>query len=270
MCVNRRVKLPELLIERQKAASADEQPPSLLEWAKGNKQQREGGLVLVAPGLFVGNKMAAADGDLLHRKGVVAVCAVGARQVFGGAGHHISIEDDGSESMLPHFEPACRFIHEYRQRGAVLVHCKGGISRSPAMIIAYLMRHEHLSLVDAMAVCSCARPAARPREIFLQDLATWQEKLCEEGSWSRAVELATEETVITLSPKAPGATKKEVQTECSRLLQALQDHCTNEVFGEPIEPTWELHEAARAAVTSYAESQGWRDAVGKQASSSAE
>merc|ERR1719263_744184 len=131
-------------------------------------------MVLVAPGLFLGSKVAAADADLLHRQGVIAVCAVGAKQVFPGAGHHVSIEDDGTESMLPHFEAACRFIHNHRSMGGVLVHCKGGISRSPTMIIAYLMKYEQLSLRDAMEVCSLARPAARPRANFLSDLQVYE------------------------------------------------------------------------------------------------
>lgn len=275
MCADRRAKLADVVVDRQNSTLEDEQPPALLEWAKANRQ-KEGGLVSVAPGLFLGNKTAAADANLLHRKGVVGVCAVGARQVFAGAGHHISIEDDGSTSMLPYFEAACSFIHQHRQQGAVLVHCKGGISRSPTMVIAYLMRHEHLSLTDAIEVCSCARPAARPREVFLQDLARWQEHLREERQpadevseerWRGAVELATEETVAAIGPQTPGPSKEAVRAECSRLLDALQAHCIREVFGEVLEPTWQLREAARAAVTSYAGSQGWRRAVRKEASS---
>merc|ERR1719163_1790802 len=104
------------------------------------------------------------------------------------------------------------------------------------MVIAYLMRHESLPLTDAMEVCCLARPAARPREVFLQDLETWEVQLVEERSWQRAVELANEETVDALGPREPGLNKEEVRAECSRLLEALQEHCTREVFGELRDP----------------------------------
>lgn len=237
----------------------------MLQWARTNQRGRgEGGQVVVAPSLLLGNKMAAADADLLHRRGVVAVCAVGARQVFPGAGHHVCIQDDGAESMLPHFEAACNFIHEHRRRGAVLVHCKGGISRSPAMVIAYLMRHEHLSLVDAMEVCSLARPAARPRDIFLQDLESWQAFISEEVGWDRAMAHATEEAVMELNPRDPVLTKDEVRAECSRLLTALMEHCMLEGLGEVRQPRWKLREASQEAVTRYADGRGWRKVARKE------
>lgn len=223
-------------------------------------------MVCVAPGLFLGNKQAAADRELLRSKGVVAVCAVGARQVFNDdlRYHHVSIEDDGSHSMLPHFIPACNFIHEQRARGAVLVHCKGGISRSPTMIVAYLMRHEQLSLVEAFEVCSLARPAARPRQNFLQDLEHFAAALQDDAAdrdeaqrWDRAVALANEEDAVTALGCREVTSRQEVQAECHRLLKTLQNRCIVEAFGEPKEPSSELQEAARSAVTSYAKKHGW-------------
>lgn len=264
MCADRRPKLVDVVVGRQTASVRNlGEEPALLQWARTQKGKSDGGLVLVAPGLLLGNKMAASDTDLLHRKGVVAVCAVGARQVFPGSGHHVSIEDDGAESMLPHFEAACNFIHEHRQRGTVLVHCKGGISRSPAMVIAYLMKHEHLSLTDAMEVCSLARPAARPREMFLQDLESWEAMIIEEVKWDQAVAQATDEAVIQLGPRDPGSTKEGVQAECSRLLDALLERCTLEAFGQVREPRWQLREAAQEVVTRYADGRGWRKGVRK-------
>lgn len=231
--------------------------PPLIEWARAYPPKEKGGFVLIAPRLYLGNKEAAADSERLSNKGVVGVCAVGARQVFRGAGHHVSIEDDGTASMLPFFETACNFIHEQRQMGAVLVHCKGGISRSPTMIIAYLMRHEHLCLTDAIEVCCLARPAARPRATFLADLESYEFQLVQARCWHRAVELASEDAVAALTPRDPGS-RAEVQAECKRLLAALQEQCMQEAFGELREPSWQLRDAAQTAVTSYADSHGWR------------
>lgn len=220
-------------------------------------------MVCVVPGLFLGNKQAACDRELLRSKGVVAVCAVGARQVFNDdlVYFHVSIEDDGCQTMLPHFSPACKFIHKQRMRGAVLVHCKGGISRSPTMIVAYLMMYERLSISEASEVCSLARPAARPREIFLQDLDNFAGILQAEANdsdlrWARAVSLATEDAARAFGWREV-TSRQEAQTECRRLLQALQDSIMMEVFGERREVRTDFEEVSRSAVTSYAKTLGW-------------
>jgi protein-tyrosine phosphatase len=74
---------------------------------------------------------------------------------------HMFPQDDGVSSMLPFLDSACDFIHQQRQRGAVLVHCKGGINRSPCLVVAYLMKYEQLALAEALELCSLARPVAR-------------------------------------------------------------------------------------------------------------
>lgn len=241
--------------------------PELLRWArKQHLHAKKGGaMVCVAPGLFLGNKQAAADRALLRSHGVVAVCPVGARQVFNDdlVYHRVSVEDDGSESMLPHFAVACDFIHTHRARGAVLVHCKGGISRSPTMVVAYLMRHERLPMLDAMEVCSIARPAASPRQIFLKDLAWFQDQLfaaVEERGWEQALALAqADDAVDALAALTPREVcgVEDVQAECRRLLVALQHRCIREAFGDTRDASAELEEAAKAAVARYAKAQGW-------------
>lgn len=256
-------------IKRQAGSTSDapaqERLPELLMWSRTAVHKAKGGMALVAPGLFLGNKQAAADRELLRGNGVVAVCAVGARQIFNDdlVYFHVSIEDDGSQSMLPHFHSATDFIHSHRARGAVLVHCKGGISRSPTMVIAYLMKYEHLSLLTAMEVCQKARPAARPRSTFLQDLEHFSEYLQNEAAdlraeelWARAVALATTENLVAWCAEEV-ATKQEVQIECRRLLLLLQTWCVEQAFGEPGEAREDLVDAAKRAVTNLAKAKGW-------------
>ena len=49
-----------------------------------------------------------------------------------------------------------------RRKGAVLVHCYAGQSRSVAFVLAYLCAHQGLSLADAYALVLMARPCAKP------------------------------------------------------------------------------------------------------------
>jgi len=172
--MERRLHLRRLLEEgglADTAAGAGSAEPELLRLAR-DEPRASGAMVRVCHGLFLGNAHAARDRERLRRSGVSAVCAVGCRQVFHDdlAYHRIPVKDDGSQSMLSRLDFACDFIHQQRASGAVLVHCQGGISRSPAVVIAYLMKHEQLSLPQAAEVCCLARPAASPRGVFLQDL----------------------------------------------------------------------------------------------------
>ncbi|XP_075241848.1 dual specificity phosphatase 28-like isoform X2 [Convolutriloba macropyga] len=51
-----------------------------------------------------------------------------------------------------------------------LILCKGGISRSPTMTIAYLMMIENFSLDDATEIVKLVRPSANPNATFMADL----------------------------------------------------------------------------------------------------
>mmetsp|Transcript_23110 Transcript_23110/g.41341 ORF Transcript_23110/g.41341 Transcript_23110/m.41341 type:complete len:498 (-) Transcript_23110:95-1588(-) len=166
-------------------------PSSLLQWAREGKQTHVGGMVSeVAPRLLVGNRRFAADRELLRRHNVVAVVCVGAKPQFEGESglryHHVSISDDGTQSMYPFFEAATEFISEAlgrktQNQEAVLVHCQGGMSRSPAMAMAYLIRREGLTLAEAAEMVYAARPAVKPRPTFLRDLEELQASMGDKG-----------------------------------------------------------------------------------------
>ena len=52
----------------------------------------------------------------------------------------MSVEDAETYDIAEHMETAFGFIEEARRKGAgVLVHCVAGISRSPTIVMAYLM-----------------------------------------------------------------------------------------------------------------------------------
>ncbi|KAA8517939.1 hypothetical protein F0562_015413 [Nyssa sinensis] len=55
------------------------------------------------------------------------------------------LRDMESEDLLDYLDVCLDFIDESRKEGSVLVHCFAGVSRSAAIITAYLMRTEQLS-----------------------------------------------------------------------------------------------------------------------------
>uniref|UniRef100_A0A8C7Y4E2 Dual specificity phosphatase 19b n=1 Tax=Oryzias sinensis TaxID=183150 RepID=A0A8C7Y4E2_9TELE len=65
----------------------------------------------------------------------------------------------------------------FLQDGVVLVHCNAGVSRSPSVVIGYLMIREGLSFDDAFSQVKQARPSSRPNSGFYQQLQNFE---CEE------------------------------------------------------------------------------------------
>jgi protein-tyrosine phosphatase len=62
-------------------------------------------------------------------------------------------------------------IEQYRVEGhRVLVHCHAGISRSPSVVLAYLMKWNQLTLYDAWNMVFLKRPIIRPNSGFSKTL----------------------------------------------------------------------------------------------------
>lgn len=87
-----------------------------------------------------------------------------------------NLADTPSANLLQHLDEATHFIHEQLSKGGggvVLVHCMGGFSRSPAVIAAYLIRYQRLSVDEALAVLRAKRSCVRPNEGFMKQLQKW-------------------------------------------------------------------------------------------------
>jgi SAM-dependent methyltransferase len=67
-------------------------------------------------------------------------------------------------------------------RGALLVHCMQGVSRSSALVAAYLMSCRGMSLRDAMALIQRRRPGASPNRGFWRQLVAFERGLGHESS----------------------------------------------------------------------------------------
>lgn len=62
----------------------------------------------------------------------------------------VPVHDQTAADLRPHIEGACDFIHTSLGEGRrVLVHCAQGLSRSAAIVIAYLIRHHGCAMGEA-------------------------------------------------------------------------------------------------------------------------
>lgn len=68
---------------------------------------------------------------------------------------------------------ATEFIATHIRRGCVLVHCGAGISRSAAVVIAYLCRYAGMSYAEALAFVKTKRPQVAPADVFKEAIARW-------------------------------------------------------------------------------------------------
>ncbi|KIX99696.1 uncharacterized protein Z520_04331 [Fonsecaea multimorphosa CBS 102226] len=100
----------------------------------------------------------------------------------------VDIDDDPFVDILQYLEEACDWIEAGLNQGqdqeghvagnslqpGVLVHCKQGISRSGAFVVAFLMRKFKLSYSAALTLARESRPEICPNSGFEKQLRVWE------------------------------------------------------------------------------------------------
>ncbi|KAL5701725.1 hypothetical protein ACHQM5_027034 [Ranunculus cassubicifolius] len=87
----------------------------------------------------------------------------------------IEVTDRSDTDLAQHFDECFDFIDEVkRMGGGVLVHCFAGRSRSVTIIVAYLMKKQHMSLPQALGYVKTKRPHAAPNTGFLLQLQNFE------------------------------------------------------------------------------------------------
>lgn len=89
--------------------------------------------------------------------------------------HQFDLRDDHEQRL--DFDPVVDLITESLRHGAVLVNCAVGMSRSPAFIMAFLMKTQHLTLNEAFVAVKRARPKINPNASFMRQLAEYERSL---------------------------------------------------------------------------------------------
>lgn len=128
----------------------------------------------IVNGLYLGSYKDAHNYELLVRSGITHIVNLSRLPDFYPDSFsylHIDIEDDEEADINRYFTRTSRFIHNaILNGGIVLVHCMAGISRSPTIVIAYLVQKRKLSLNQAMLTVKSMRPQIDPNEGFIEQL----------------------------------------------------------------------------------------------------
>ena len=82
--------------------------------------------------------------------------------------------DLASEDLLTHFPATISFISEGQSKGAVLVHCFYGKSRSATVVTAHLMHQYRITVERALDKVKAKRPCVNPNPGFMAQLRLWE------------------------------------------------------------------------------------------------
>lgn len=117
--------------------------------------------------LYLGNYDFAKDINLLLQVGITHILVVGKELecFYQDKFEYMKIRicDYEEEDIKPYLEKSVNFIEN---GNIVFVHCNAGVSRSPAIVIAYLILKQNLSYLDSYSLVKQKRPIIHPNDTF--------------------------------------------------------------------------------------------------------
>ncbi|VDP15787.1 unnamed protein product [Onchocerca flexuosa] len=142
----------------------------------------------ILPFLYLGSQQDAMDSRVLSKYGIRYVINLSKNcpqpDALEQEGHfmRIPISDTYQAKLLPHFEDAFKFLDKVCECGSVaLIHCLAGISRSPTLAIAYMMRRNNWTSEQAYRYVKERRPSISPNFNFMGQLLEYELRLREKN-----------------------------------------------------------------------------------------
>nr|XP_033798620.1 dual specificity protein phosphatase 5 [Geotrypetes seraphini] len=171
----------------------------------------QGNPVEILPFLYLGSAYHASRCEFLANFHITALLNVSRKSSDAFKEQYlykwIPVEDNHMADISSHFQEAIDFIDTVRRAGGrVLVHCEAGISRSPTICMAYLMKTKKFRLEEAFDYIKQRRSVISPNFGFMGQLLHYEsECLSSAGSAHttsckrEAVSFLTEELTLRKS-----------------------------------------------------------------------
>jgi protein-tyrosine phosphatase len=138
---------------------------------------------IIKPFLYLGGMYARKNPHVLEYLGITHVLNMAAEQHFETVHRNINVkhilaDDYETYNIRQHFEEAFQFIEDaLMKNGRILVHCAVGISRSPTIVIAYIMHRYGMSYQNAYQYVQSLRPIVNPNNSFKTQLQEFEYEL---------------------------------------------------------------------------------------------
>ncbi|NWR31934.1 DS13B phosphatase, partial [Tachuris rubrigastra] len=200
VCVQKSSKMPHTKDSSSLTSNDSYETPALsdlqrLLWFRGGSDNH---VDQVWPNIYLGDAWAARNKTTLQSLNITHIlnAADGPYSINTGAKYYEDLQieyygveafDDPSFDLSIFFYDAANFIGQALNSsgGKVFVHCAMGVSRSATLVLAFLMIHENMTLVDALKTVGAHRDIC-PNSGFLSQLRDLDIKLNEEKKGSRA------------------------------------------------------------------------------------
>uniref|UniRef100_A0A8C6ZKC6 Dual specificity protein phosphatase n=1 Tax=Nothoprocta perdicaria TaxID=30464 RepID=A0A8C6ZKC6_NOTPE len=142
----------------------------------------QGGPVEILPFLYLGSAYHASKCEFLANLHITALLNVSRRSSEPFTDQYcykwIPVEDSHAADISSHFQEAIDFIDCVRRAGGkILVHCEAGISRSPTICMAYLMKTKRLRLEEAFDYVKQRRSLISPNFGFMGQLLQYESEI---------------------------------------------------------------------------------------------
>jgi len=154
----------------------------------------------VVRGVFLGGFKAAENFHEHRRLGITHIINATAHRLDAPHAKVLCLnlrDADGDQDISCEFPRVIEFMDEaIAGGGACLVHCIRGVSRSSALVCAYIIARSNLSVEETLTLVQDARPIAKPRPGFMQQLKRFRQEsnvLRKESSDARDTQFGKQE-----------------------------------------------------------------------------
>ncbi|XP_033105784.1 dual specificity protein phosphatase 12-like isoform X2 [Anneissia japonica] len=191
----------------------------------------------IRPGLFLGSLDSIKNVSFLTDMGIKHVLSIMSEKPEMSqeiVQKFVQVDDDPEANILQFLPECTEFLNHGLQKGGVLVHCYGGVSRSASVVTAYLMEKECINVEEAVYEVKKSRSAVMPNDGFMTQLQLYHmmgnridqtdpryKRFCL-VQWAKKVRFGIEEPQHTLADDPQhSSTTQEVIFKCRKCRRVL-------------------------------------------------
>ncbi|KAM6218101.1 dual specificity protein phosphatase 12 isoform 2-T2 [Rhynchocyon petersi] len=206
----------------------------------------------VQPGLYLGGAASVAEPDQLKKAGITAVLTVDSEEpsfktgagVDGLRRLFVPALDKPETDLLSHLDRCVAFIGQARLEGrAVLVHCHSGVSRSVAVVTAFMMKTDQVTFEKAYENLQAVKPDAKMNEGFEWQLKLYQAMGCQVDTSSAIYKQYRLQKVTEKYPELQNLPQELFAIDPTTISQGLKDEVLYKCrkcsfFAQNAVPSW--------------------------------